>query len=104
MMEPFTLLMPVYGGDDAAHFQKAFTSSVTAQTRRPDEVVLVQGGRVLDDLRRRMGTDAFWAAMRAYVTQYRGGIGGTRQLLETLRAGTDVNLLPVLRSRFPSLY
>jgi hypothetical protein len=68
------------------------------------EVVLVQGGRVLDDLRRRMGTDAFWAAMRAYVTEYRGGIGGTKQLLEALRAGTDVNLLPVLRSRFPSLY
>jgi hypothetical protein len=51
-----------------------------------------------------MGTDAFWAAMRAYVTEYRGGIGGTKQLLEALRAGTDVNLLPVLRSRFPSLY
>ncbi|WP_448003816.1 glycosyltransferase [Agromyces bauzanensis] len=52
MGEPFTLLMPVYRGDDAAHFTKAFSSSVTAQTRRPDQVVLVQDGPVpppLDD-------------------------------------------------------
>jgi len=68
------------------------------------EVVFVQGGRVLDDLRRRMGTSAFWAAMRAYLTSYRDDIGGTKQLLETLRAGTTVDLLPVLRSRFPTLY
>lgn len=46
MSEPFTLLMPVYRGDDAAHFTKAFTSSVTAQTRRPDQVILVQDGPV----------------------------------------------------------
>ncbi|MFB6609596.1 glycosyltransferase [Agromyces sp. NPDC056379] len=46
MSEPFTLLMPVYRGDDAAHFAKAFSSSVTAQTRRPDQVVLVQDGPV----------------------------------------------------------
>ena len=51
-----------------------------------------------------MGSGAFWAALRAYLTEYRNDIGGTRQLLEALRAGTDVNLLPVLRSRFPSLY
>jgi len=68
------------------------------------EQVLVQGGRVLDDLRRRMGSAAFWAALRAYLNEYRHDIGGTRQLLEALRAGTKVNLLPVLRSRFPSLY
>lgn len=68
------------------------------------EVVYVQGGRVLDDLRRRMGTGAFWAAMRAYLAEFRGEIGGTQQLLEALRAGTKVNLLPVLRSRFPTLY
>ncbi|MEV1129893.1 glycosyltransferase [Agromyces sp. NPDC049794] len=50
MSEPFTLLMPVYRGDDPAHFSKAFTSSVTGQTRRPDQVVLVQDGPVGDDL------------------------------------------------------
>ena len=50
MSEPFTLLMPVYRGDDPAHFAKAFSSSVTAQTRRPDQVVLVQDGPVGDEL------------------------------------------------------
>ena len=68
------------------------------------EVVHVQGGRVLDELRQRMGSGAFWKALRAYLDEFRDDIGGTRQLLETLRAGTEVNLLPVLRSRFPSLY
>ena len=68
------------------------------------EVVFVQGGRVLDDLRRRMGSGAFWAALRAYLNEYRGDIGGSMQLLDALQAGSKVDLLPVLRSRFPSLY
>ncbi|KRC60484.1 glycosyl transferase [Agromyces sp. Root81] len=55
MSEPFTLLMPVYRGDDAAHFAKAFSSSVTAQTRRPDEVVLVQDGPVGERLDEAIG-------------------------------------------------
>ncbi|MGI9821637.1 glycosyltransferase [Agromyces sp. Marseille-Q5079] len=50
MGEPFALLMPVYRGDDAAHFTKAFASSVMQQTRRPDQVVLVQDGPVDDEL------------------------------------------------------
>ena len=50
MSEPFTLLMPVYRGDDAVHFTKAFTSSVSAQTRPPAQVVLVQDGPVGDAL------------------------------------------------------
>ena len=52
MSESFTLLMPVYRGDDPTHFAKAFSSSVSAQTRRPDEVVLVQDGPVPDELGR----------------------------------------------------
>lgn len=50
MSTPFSLLMPVYRGDDAAHFAKAFTSSVGDQTARPAQVVLVQDGPVGDDL------------------------------------------------------
>lgn len=60
MGEPFTLLMPVYAGDDAAHFTKAFTSSVNAQSRRPDQVVLVQDGPVGAELE-----DAIQAAVAA---------------------------------------
>jgi hypothetical protein len=68
------------------------------------EVIFVQGGRLLDDIRRRMGSSAFWAALRAYLTAYRNDIGGTRQLFDALRDGTSTDLLPLIRSRFPSLY
>lgn len=68
------------------------------------EVVFVQGGLLLDQLRQRIGTDRFWAAMRGYLDDNRLGFGGTRKLLEALRDATDANLLPTLRSRFPDLY
>ena len=68
------------------------------------EVVFVQGGLVLDQLRQRIGTDRFWAAMRGYLEDNRHGIGGTRQLLDALRDATKVNLLPILRIRFPNTY
>ncbi|KQO99416.1 glycosyltransferase [Leifsonia sp. Leaf264] len=47
---PFSLLLPVYRADDPAHFTKAFTSSVTAQSRRPTQVVVVQDGPVPEEL------------------------------------------------------
>lgn len=50
MSEPFALLLPVYRGDDARHFAKAFSSSVVEQSRRPDQVVLVQDGPVGEEL------------------------------------------------------
>jgi hypothetical protein len=68
------------------------------------EVVLVQGGLLLDGVRQRMGSKAFWGAMRAYLEANRNGLGGTRQLLEALQAGSSVDLLPLLRPRFPTLY
>jgi glycosyltransferase involved in cell wall biosynthesis len=46
----FSLLLPVYGRDDPAQLERAFVSSVEEQTRRPDEVVLVQDGPVPDPL------------------------------------------------------
>jgi hypothetical protein len=68
------------------------------------EVIRVQGGLLLDELRREMGTALFWAAMSDYIEAHRNGIGGTRDLLEALRAGTSENLLPLLKARFPGLY
>jgi glycosyltransferase involved in cell wall biosynthesis len=47
---PFSLLMAVYAGDRCAFLRRAFDSSVVEQTRRPDEVVLVQDGPLPDDL------------------------------------------------------
>lgn len=50
MAEPFSLLLTVYGGDRAGHVREAFRSAVDAQTRRPEQVVLVQDGPVAADL------------------------------------------------------
>ena len=48
--QPFSLLLAVYGGDDPGFLRDAFASSVQEQTRRPDQVVLVQDGPVPDVL------------------------------------------------------
>jgi len=50
MHEPFSLLMPVYGGDRAAHVRRALRSAVEDQTVHPDQVVIVRDGPVDDDL------------------------------------------------------
>jgi hypothetical protein len=46
MAEKFSLLMSVWRGDDPAFLDAAFRSAVHDQTRRPDDVVLVQDGPV----------------------------------------------------------
>jgi GT2 family glycosyltransferase len=48
--QPFTLLVSTYGRDDPAYLREAVLSSTTAQTRPPDEVVLVQDGPVPEAL------------------------------------------------------
>jgi len=46
----FSLLLPVYAGDKAAYFTKAFASTVVDQSRRPSDVVIVQDGPIGTDL------------------------------------------------------
>lgn len=46
MAEPFALLLTVYAGDRTDYVRDAFRSAVDAQTRRPEQVVLVQDGPV----------------------------------------------------------
>ena len=48
--QPFSLLIAAWAGDDPAFLREAFRSSVQEQTRRPDQVVLVQDGPVPDEL------------------------------------------------------
>lgn len=48
--QPFSLLIATYAGDRPDYLRLAFTSSVQDQTRRPDEVVLVQDGPVSEEL------------------------------------------------------
>ncbi|WEO78134.1 glycosyltransferase [Cryobacterium sp. SO2] len=46
----FSLLLPVYAGDKAAYFSKAFASTVVEQSRRPSDVVIVQDGPIGTEL------------------------------------------------------
>ncbi|MDF2966282.1 MAG: glycosyl transferase family 2 [Nocardioidaceae bacterium] len=46
MTEQFSLLMPLWSGDDPAFFRLAWQSTVVDQTRRPDEVLVVQDGPI----------------------------------------------------------
>ena len=48
--QPFSLLIATYRADSAQFLREAFTSTVDEQTRRPDQVVLVQDGPVPDEL------------------------------------------------------
>ncbi|MGH3344638.1 MAG: glycosyltransferase [Carbonactinosporaceae bacterium] len=50
--EPFSLLLTVHRGDRPDFVRQAFRSSVQHQTRRPDQVVLVQDGPVHEQLAR----------------------------------------------------
>ncbi len=48
--EAFSLLMAIYAGDRPDFLAQAFTSTVNEQTRRPDEVVVVQDGPIPAEL------------------------------------------------------
>ena len=52
---PFSLLLPVYAGDDPDHLARALVSATTEQTRRPAEVVLVRDGPLPAALDARVG-------------------------------------------------
>jgi hypothetical protein len=68
------------------------------------EVIYIQGGNFLDDLRKRMGNTAFWAGLRAYVIENRFKLAATKALLDTLDDHTPLNLVPRFEPRFPRLY
>jgi len=68
------------------------------------EVIYVQGGQVLDQIRRLMGNERFWGALAVYLQANRHGLAGTTTLLDVLRGATSADLGPILRARFPHLY
>jgi hypothetical protein len=82
-----------------------FDRPITAYSRACYyEVIYIQGGDWLNDVRRRIGNDTFWRALRGYLDAHRFGMGSSRQLLATLDAATPVSVAALARSRFPSLY
>jgi hypothetical protein len=69
------------------------------------ETVYIQGGNLLDDARKRMGSSAFWAALRGYIAANRNGISTTAGLLRALDDATPLNLGGSLfAARFPRIY
>jgi hypothetical protein len=69
------------------------------------ERIYIQGGNLLDTARRRMGSTAFWAALRGYVAANRYRIATTSSLLEALDAATPLDLGETLFGpRFPRIY
>ena len=69
------------------------------------ETIYIQGGNLLDQARRMMGSDAFWAALRGYVEANRHGLATTSTLLRTLDDATPLDLAALLfGARFPRIY
>ena len=68
------------------------------------ETIYIQGGNLLEAARQKMGSTAFWAAIRGYLADNRWGLVDTRTLLDALDAATPVNLGKWWRGRFPTLY
>lgn len=68
------------------------------------EQVYVQGSNFLNDLRKDMGSTAFWDVVRRFWRDHRYQNVTTRQLLQAFRARAGDWVLPRYRKRFPSLY
>jgi hypothetical protein len=69
------------------------------------ETIYIQGGNLLDEARRRMGSTAFWASLRGYISANRDGIATTATLLQALDDGTPLDLGATLFApRFPRIY
>ena len=68
------------------------------------EIVYIQGGTLLNEARRRMGSTAYWGALRTYVADHRFGLIGTKTLLQALDDATPVDLSKLFAPRFPNYY
>jgi aminopeptidase N len=68
------------------------------------EQIYIQGGNLIDAARRKMGSTAFWRAVRGYLSDHRWGLSHTRTLLRALDDATSLNLGSWWGSRFPTLY
>ena len=68
------------------------------------EVIYIQGGNWLNDLRLGMGSSAFWEGLRRYIDEHRFGIGSSRALLDTLDAASPVDVAAIAAPRFPNTY
>jgi hypothetical protein len=68
------------------------------------EVIYIQGGNLLNTARTRMGSSAFWAALRGYLADNRYKLVGSETLLDALDDATSLNLSSLFGPRFPGSY
>jgi hypothetical protein len=69
------------------------------------EIVYIQGGNLLNEASQLMGSDLFWATLRAYVEANRHQLVSTATLLRTLDDATPLDLAGLLfAARFPRIY
>ncbi len=68
------------------------------------EIVYIQGGNLLNQVRSRMGSTLFWSTLKQYVADRRYRISNTQSLLKTLDDATPADLSTLFRPRFPAFY
>lgn len=88
----FSLLLPVYAGDDPAFLRAAFESSVDHQTLRPTEAVIVQDGPVPDALAAEFARIVIESPIPVRLVQ----LPENRGLTEALNRGLDAVSTPVV--------
>jgi len=88
----FSLLLPVYAGDDPAFLRLAFESSVDRQTLRPAEAVIVQDGPVPEALAAELARIERESPIPVRLVR----LPQNRGLTEALNAGLDACTRPVV--------
>jgi hypothetical protein len=68
------------------------------------EIVYIQGGNLLHQVRLKMGSTLFWKTLREYVSTRRYQISSTPTLLKALDDATSIDLSKTFRPRFPRFY
>ena len=84
--ERFSVLLPVYRGDDAGHLERGFRSVTQDQTLRPDEVVVVRDGPVGAEVAAVLGRLADLTDIPVRVVELPHNLGLARALERGLEA------------------
>jgi hypothetical protein len=68
------------------------------------EIVYIQGGNLLNQVRSRMGSALFWATLKQYIADRSYRLSNTQTFLKTLDDATPADLSQLFRPRFPAFY
>lgn len=83
----------IYFEEDRDHYRRPICTKVFKQPSDLfDRHLYEKGSRVLHMLRHVLGEDAFWKSMNIYVSENRGRVVETRQLLDAIEKATGKNL------------